>query len=123
MTASVTHVWRLLKWGRVLARHGALRGVEHDPNTPPPVRRLARIARFGARVPEVPTYGEAFQAIGPAAIKFGQALATRPDLVGEEAAQDLQLLHDSLPPAPFDAIRAAIEQGLGRPLEEVFAGV
>ena len=123
MTSSVTHVWRLLKWGRVLARHGALRGIERDANTPPPVRRLARIARFGARVPRVPTYGEAFQEIGPAAIKFGQALATRPDLVGEEAAADLALLQDSLPPAPFDKIRAAIEQGLGKPLGQLFVSV
>ena len=123
MTASVVHIWRLLKWGRVLARHGALRGIERDPNTPPPVRRLAKLARFGARVPEVPTYGDAFQEIGPAAIKFGQALATRPDLVGEEAAHDLALLQDSLPPAPFDKIRAAIELGLGKPLDEVFASV
>jgi ubiquinone biosynthesis protein len=120
MTRPIVHVWRLLKWGRVLARHGALRGIERDPNTPPPVRRLARIARFGARVPRVPTYGEAFQELGPAAIKFGQALATRPDLVGVEAARDLQLLQDSLPPAPFDEVRRAIEQGLEKPLEEVF---
>ncbi|RZM09563.1 MAG: ubiquinone biosynthesis protein UbiB, partial [Sphingomonas sp.] len=89
MTASTTHVWRLLKWGRILARHGALRGIERDPNTPAPVRRLARIARFGARVPAVPRYADAFQAIGPAAIKLGQTLATRPDLVGEDAAHDL----------------------------------
>ncbi len=54
MTASVVHVWRLLKWGRILARHGALRGIERDPKTPAPVRRLARIARLGARVPKVP---------------------------------------------------------------------
>src|SRR3954453_22663539 len=120
MTSSVTHVWRLLKWGRVLARHGALRGIERDPNTPPPVRRLARLARFGARVPEVPTYAAAFQEIGPAAIKLGQALATRPDLVGEDAAHDLALLQDSLPPAPFEAIKAAIEQGLGKPLDQLF---
>ena len=123
MTHPVVHIWRLLKWGRVLARHGALRGIERDPNTPPPVRRLARIARFGARIPAVPTYGEAFQEIGPAAIKFGQALATRPDLVGEEAAADLALLQDSLPPAPFDKIQAAIEQGLGKPLDQLFASV
>ena len=123
MTRSIVHVWRLLKWGRVLARHGALRGIERDANTPPPVRRLCRLARFGARIPDVPTYGEAFQDIGPAAIKLGQALATRPDLVGEEAARDLALLQDSLPPAPFDQIRAAIEQGLGRPLDEVFLEV
>jgi ubiquinone biosynthesis protein len=123
LTSPVVHVWRLLKWGRVLARHGALRGIERDPNTPPPVRRLARIARFGARVPKVPAYAEAFEAIGPAAIKLGQALATRPDLVGEEAARDLARLQDRLPPAPFETIRAAIEQGLGKPVEALFQSI
>jgi ubiquinone biosynthesis protein len=121
LTHAVVHVWRLLKWGRVLARHGALRGIERDPNTPPPVRRLARIARFGARIPAVPTYGEAFQELGPAAIKFGQALATRPDLVGAKAANDLQLLQDNLPAAPFSEVKAAIEQGLEKPIDQVFA--
>src|SRR5687767_12961770 len=123
MTRPVVHIWRLLKWGRVLARHGALRGIERDPNTPQPVRRLARIARFGARIPRVPNYGEAFVELGPAAIKFGQALATRPDLVGIEAAHDLQLLQDSLPPAPFEEVRRAIELGLEKPLEEVFSDI
>jgi len=123
LTHAAVHIWRLLKWGRVLARHGALRGIERDVNTPPPVRRLARIARFGARVPAVPTYAEAFREIGPAAIKFGQALATRPDLVGEEAAKDLQLLQDRLPPAPFEAVKAAIEQGLERPIDRLFSHI
>src|SRR3954462_9334978 len=89
MTSSVVHVWRLLKWGRILARHGALRGIERDPNTPARLRRLGRLARFGARVPATPRYADAFQAIGPAAVKLGQTLATRPDLVGEDAALDL----------------------------------
>ena len=80
MTSHTRHLLRLLKWGRTLARHGALRGIEQDCNTPAPVRRLVRIARIGARVPKQPRYGEAFQAIGPAAIKLGQTLATRPDL-------------------------------------------
>src|SRR6185295_20168542 len=43
LTTGVTHLWRLLKWGRTLARHGALTGIEEDPLTPPQVRRLARI--------------------------------------------------------------------------------
>jgi len=120
VTHAAVHVWRLLKWGRVLARHGALRGIERDPNTPAPVRRLARIARFGARIPAVPTYGEAFQELGPAAIKFGQALATRPDLVGAKAAHDLQTLQDNLPAAPFEQVRQAIETGLEKPLDQVF---
>ncbi len=121
MTAHITHIWRLLKWGRILARHGALRGIERDPLTPAPVRRLVRIARFGARVPRQPRYADAFQAIGPAAIKLGQTLATRPDLVGEEAANDLLRLQDALPPVPFETIRAQIEQSFGRPLEALYA--
>ena len=121
MTAHVTHLWRLLKWGRTLARHGALRGIERDPLTPGPVRRLARIARLGARVPKQPQYAQAFQDIGPAAIKLGQTLATRPDLVGVEAANDLMRLQDSLPPVPFAGIRAQIETSFGRPLEALYS--
>jgi ubiquinone biosynthesis protein len=104
-----------------LARHGALRGIEEDPMTPPPVRRLARIARFGARSPPTPDYASALVAIGPAAIKLGQALSTRPDLVGEKAAQNLSQLQDDLPPAPFARIKQTIESSFGAPLESLFS--
>ena len=123
MTQPVVHLWRLLKWGRTLARHGALRGIERDPNTPAPVRRLARVARFGARVPARPAYADAFQAIGPAAIKLGQTLATRPDLVGEEAAHDLLRLQDQLPPVPFATICTAMEASMGRPPSHFFSSI
>jgi ubiquinone biosynthesis protein len=123
LTAALTHLWRLARWGRTLARHGALLGIERDGNVPPVVRRFARLARFGARVPKVPAYGEAFVAIGPAAIKLGQALATRPDLVGEEAARDLLRLQDSLPPAPFAQIEKALRESFDVPLEQLFAHI
>jgi ubiquinone biosynthesis protein len=121
LTTSVTHLWRLLKWGRTLARHGALRGIEEDPLTPPPVRRLVRIARFGARIPPTPEYADALVAIGPAAVKLGQALSTRPDLVGEKAAVNLSQLQDDLPPAPFAKIKHTIEASFGAPLESLFS--
>jgi len=123
MTSPVTHLWRLVKWGRILARHGALTGIERDRNTPPAVRRLARIARFGARVPKAPRYADAFQAIGPAAIKLGQTLATRADLIGEDAAHDLMRLQDALPPLPYPIIAAAIEASFGRPISDLFAEI
>nr|WP_295666008.1 2-polyprenylphenol 6-hydroxylase [Sphingomonas sp.] len=123
MTASATHLWRLLKWGRILARHGALRGIERDPNTPTPVRRLARIARFGARVPAIPAYADALQAIGPAAIKLGQSLATRPDIVGEAAAIDLLRLQDALPPVPYETIHAAMTRAFGRDPSALFQSI
>ena len=123
MTAPAIHLFRLLKWGRILARHGALKGIERDPNTPKPVRRLARIARFGARVPATPAYADAFQHIGPAAIKLGQTLATRPDLVGEAAAHDLLRLQDALPPVPFQTICGQMVRSFGRPIDTLFASI
>jgi ubiquinone biosynthesis protein len=123
LTRPSTHILRLLRWGRTLAKHGALRGIENDPNTPPQVRRLIRIARLGTFQPKVPDYAGAFQAIGPAAIKLGQTLATRPDIVGEEAATNLLLLQDSLPPVPFAAIKREIETSFGKPIEALFASI
>ncbi|WP_205466715.1 2-polyprenylphenol 6-hydroxylase [Novosphingobium sp. BW1] len=121
MTSRLTHIRRLLKWGRVLARHGALRGIENDRNAPAPVKRLCRVARFGAKQGDEPDYAGAFGSIGPAAIKLGQALATRPDLVGEGPARNLLTLQDSLPPVDFALIRKRVEESFERPLEEVFA--
>ena len=123
MTRPITHIARLVKWGRVLARHGALRGIENDRNAPAPVKRLCRIARFGTRQGPVPDYAGAFQEIGPAAIKLGQALATRPDLVGEEPARNLLTLQDSLPPVDFSLIRAQIEGTFEKPLEALFSSI
>ena len=120
MTSSATHLWRLLKWGRTLARHGALTGIEGDRKTPIPVRRVTRLARFGARVPTTPDYAAALQEIGPPAIKLGQTLSTRPDLVGSQAADNLSRLQDDLPPAPYHTIKSAIEDAFEAPLESLF---
>jgi len=121
LTSPVIHLWRLLKWGRTLAKHGALTGIEADRKTPVPVRRVSRLARFGARVPATPDYAVALQEIGPPAIKLGQTLSTRPDLVGAQAADNLSRLQDDLPPAPFHMIKAAIEDAFEAPLESLFS--
>jgi ubiquinone biosynthesis protein len=123
MTRPSGHILRLLQWGRTLARHGALRGIENDPNTPLQVKRLARIARFGTTQPRVPDYAAAFREIGPAAIKLGQSLATRPDLVGEEAARNLLSLQDSLPPVPYAEIEAEIARSFERPVTDIFVEI
>ena len=120
MTSSITHLWRLARWGRTLAKHGALRGIARDPNTPAAVRRLIGIVSIGAFPPKVPRYADAFQALGPAAIKLGQTLSTRPDVVGEDAARDLERLQDALPPVPFSVISAAIDSSFGRPWTDMF---
>ncbi len=120
MTSATTHIFRLLKWGRILARHGALRAIEADRNTPPQVKRLCRIARLGTIQPKEPDYAGAFRAIGPAAIKLGQTLATRPDIIGVEPARNLLSLQDQLPPAPFEAVFAEIDGSLNNPASALF---
>ena len=125
MTSSLTHLSRLARWGVTLARRRALVGIENDPNAPANLRRLVKLARLVTLTSKSGKrdYAGAFRAIGPAAIKLGQSLATRPDLVGEEAAQNLLSLQDSLPPVPFAQIREAIEASFGQPIEKLFAEI
>ncbi|HSJ78668.1 MAG TPA: AarF/UbiB family protein, partial [Erythrobacter sp.] len=125
MTSSATHLIRLARWGVTLARRRALVGIENDPNAPAALRRLVRLARLATLTSKrgTPDYAGAFRAIGPAAIKLGQSLATRPDLVGEEAAGNLLSLQDSLPPVPFAEIKAAIESSFGQPVDKLFSHI
>ena len=123
MTRPGTHIWRLGTWVRTLARHGALRGIAADPNTPPPVKRLIRFFSLGTRKSADPDYATAFREIGPAAIKLGQTLATRPDLVGDDAARNLLSLQDSLPPVPFAQIESQIETSFEVPVSSLFAEI
>jgi ubiquinone biosynthesis protein len=123
VTAAIVHVGRLLRWGRILASHGALREVETSAAAPPGLRRIARAARFGTFAPKVPDYAKAFEALGPAAIKLGQALATRPDFIGAAAAADLARLQDALPPVPFARIETALDATFGAPWRSLFASI
>lgn len=63
----------------------------------------------------------AMEDLGPAFIKLGQLLATRPDLVGTEIADDLKKLRDNTPATPFDEIRDVIEEEIEKPLDEVYS--
>lgn len=104
--------WRLTRDARRLARHGCLRPFESHPEVPALARFAARVMRFGANAPLVPDFAGGLKACGPAAVKLGQALATRPDLVGIAAARDLRHLQDDLPPAPWEQIEAELDSAL-----------
>lgn len=69
----------------------------------------------------LPPIARALSALGPAYIKFGQILSTRPDVVGSELATQLQVLQDKLPPFPTDIAKGMVEYELGRPVSAVFS--
>src|ERR1017187_8912183 len=95
---------RLMQILRVLARHkflGVLLGKTHWP--PPKQVR------------------EALEELGLTFLKFGQVLAMRRDLLPAAYIDELELLHDHLPPMGIDAVRATVEAELGAPLTELFS--
>jgi ubiquinone biosynthesis protein len=63
----------------------------------------------------------ALEKLGPAYIKLGQMLATRPDIVGPQMASALEHLQDRLPPFPESAARAEIARAFGKPVEALFS--
>jgi ubiquinone biosynthesis protein len=60
------------------------------------------------------------ESLGPIFIKFGQMMATRRDLFGDEITDELEKLLDQVPPFPWQEARDIIEQQLGMPLQKAF---
>lgn len=76
-------------------------GIKGDSNMPPAPRALT--------------------ALGPAYIKFGQVLSTRPDVVGGEMATELRVLQDRLPPFDLATAKASVEAELGVTVDSIFS--
>lgn len=122
-----THLFRLARIAATMARSGAfsqfrsrlrLRGWQDG---------LARVLEavlkpFGMRGdPSMPPLPRALNALGPAEVKFGQMMSTRPDVVGLEMARELRQLQDNVPPFAEDVARQTVERELGQPIESGFS--
>jgi ubiquinone biosynthesis protein len=119
--------WRLIRTGATFERTGAMARALEALEAPPSLRAAARVIGWPFQWlgyegdPAQPPILRALSALGPAYIKFGQILSTRPDIVGEDLALELTVLQDRLPEFSMEEARAAIESDLGRPLDEVFS--
>ncbi len=81
-----------------------------DPEAPPDIKDLTEAVRFRLML----------QSLGPTFVKLGQMLSTRPDLIDDDFAIELENLRDRVPPDPPEVIRATIENELGKPADEIF---
>jgi ubiquinone biosynthesis protein len=61
-----------------------------------------------------------FEELGPTFIKLGQMMSTRPDLVGQDMADEFTKLQDDTPPFDFATVKVIIEGELGKSLNELF---
>ncbi len=120
------NIFMLIRTGATLERTGAMSIVLTALNAPRPLRVVARllcwpIKWFGLRGDEnMPAVTRALSALGPAYIKFGQVLSTRPDLAGEELAKQLRVLQDRLPPFSIEEAKKTFFIETGLLADEVF---
>jgi ubiquinone biosynthesis protein len=121
------NIWRLIRTGATFERTGAMREALEALDAPRSLRVVARVLGWPFQWlgyegdPGQPPILRAITALGPAYIKFGQILSTRPDIVGPELSRELAVLQDKLAPFPTGEARAAIAAELGLPVNTVFA--
>ena len=62
-----------------------------------------------------------FEQLGPTFIKFGQILASRPDVLPAPLIAELRKLRSQVPPTAWEEMRTVLLEELDGPLEEVFS--
>jgi ubiquinone biosynthesis protein len=88
--SALTHIARLARAGFVFAHEGVF-GVVDPSLVPPPGQLALKIARLIERrgAKSGPRLSRALERMGPAYLKLGQFLATRPDVVGVRPSRRL----------------------------------
>jgi len=122
---AIRNVGRFIEIVSVLVRHGFGEVVDQ-------LRLWGYIPRFKRRT--IQRAGEprseqtlayrlrlALEDLGPTAIKFGQVISTRPDLIPAEVIEELSRLQEKVPTFPSELAVELLEAELGRPVNELFA--
>ena len=126
MIRAVRNLSRLFVIGRTLARHDALfvlDGYAIGRTVATLVRLTSKpdptlaAARPGERL------AAALTTMGPTFIKLGQALSTRPDLLGQAVTDDLSNLQDRLSPFPFSEAEQIIAEDFGGEASAAFKSI
>ena len=121
------NILRLVRTGATFERSGAMALALNALEAPTAIRVSARILAWPFKIfgfrgdKQYSPVLRALIALGPAYIKFGQLLSTRPDVVGEKLAAELSILQDALPPFSQKKAIAAVETDLGIKIKDVFA--
>jgi ubiquinone biosynthesis protein len=123
------NIWRLIRTGATFERTGAMHVILDKLDLSPILKLTIRI--LGKPFKFLGLKGDvqfspivrALTALGPAYIKFGQILSTRPDVVGAELAEQLSVLQESLPPFSRDLALLEIERDLEISVNDVFENI
>jgi ubiquinone biosynthesis protein len=126
MFSWIEHILRLLRVAWILVRYDALMPKEYRDRMPLRYQALGNFLRLFARRRRARTVGArlaaALEKLGPAYVKVGQFLATRPDMIGVTVAQELGRLKDRLPAFPREQALDTINAELGA-TEQLFGSI
>lgn len=123
----IGYLFQLYMMAIGLRRYGAIRALGLIEVVPDFAPRLLRFLTFyvprrsGLPASDGERLAMALAKMGPAYIKVGQTLATRPDLVGRPIAEGLATLQDRLPAFSYKQAKATIEEELGQSMEALFS--
>ena len=113
-------VYQLFKIGRKLASSGAIDTINEVYNIPTAIKIFFNLMAFGSEkkninIPKKPgeKLCDALEGMGTTFIKLGQFLATRPDIIGEDMANDLVKLQDKLPAFNNNQAKQILRHELG----------
>ncbi len=116
----VKRLVQLIKIARKLSSSGALETINQLYKLPIFLKIFFDIISIGSRkkiVNHSKSSGEklcdAFEGMGTTFIKLGQFLATRPDIIGNELANDLEKLQDKLPAFNFNEAKKILQNEVG----------
>lgn len=104
MFTALADYMRLARAGAVMVRNDVIIPEDYRKRLPFAAKAAGAILRIlpggggGGRPGQ--RFARALEKLGPAWIKLGQFMATRPDVIGVQAANDLSRLKDALPPFP-----------------------
>ena len=121
------NILRLIRTGATLERTGAMPVILNALDAPKTLKIAARLVvwpfQFLGRKGDqsLPPAPRALTAMGPAYIKFGQILSTRPDVVGQELADQLRVLQDKLPPFSTKVAKQSFKAEIGIDADDVFS--
>ena len=111
----------LFKLGRKLAKSDALSIVSKFQKPPLAIKVLFQILSFSFTTPDKSSLNQnegeklskSLQSMGTTFIKLGQFLVTRPDIIGDELAKQLEGLQDRLPAFSLSEAESIIKKDLG----------
>ncbi|MBK6702902.1 MAG: 2-polyprenylphenol 6-hydroxylase [Caulobacteraceae bacterium] len=125
-TGVVGHIRRLLRVALTLVRYDVLLPAEYYDSYSTSLQAAHTALSIFAKRRRGKSVGErlarALERLGPAYVKVGQFLATRPDMIGVKTAQELGRLKDRLPPFSRTEALDTINKELGG-TEGLFAGI